>query len=57
MLQGSILRKYSVEMSGGGKVGEFDRNWRVASLQTGTRLDFPSQLFLVMFLFCLCVAD
>jgi len=30
LLRGSILRKYSLEMSG--KVREFDSDWRVASL-------------------------
>ena len=31
LLWGSILRKYSLEMSG--KVREFDNDWRVATLQ------------------------
>ena len=31
LLQGSILHKYSLEMSG--KVREFDHDWRVAILQ------------------------
>jgi len=34
LLQGSILRKYSAEMSG--TVGEFDHDWRVAILNTRT---------------------